>query len=592
MSIQEVVLSVPMIGPAGPQGPPGPVGPPGAPGPGGPSGSQGIPGPEGQQGPVGSQGPQGPVGPKGDTGTQGIQGNTGPQGPVGAQGPQGIPGPQGATGPQGNTGPQGATGPQGVQGAVGPQGPPGAVPEAPTDGKTYGRQSSAWVPISGGASVYVSDTAPASPTPGSLWWESDTGVLYIYYNDGDSTQWVAATPTPDTSAFTATFVAKHGDTMTGNLSFNYANPTIALNKPASGQANSVNGYTNNSIRWMVQPGNADAESTGNAGSNFGIYRYSDTGAYVDGPLLINRATGNAAFADGITVNSGGVASSQPTNFMSLTLRNSTASFSKYFRVSATGALEIVNNANTTVIVTLDDTGNLNLANSFTAVNASFTGSITVSSATYIGNTNNLLISDGTNLLARSGGMFYVQNATGSANYASIGSSAATFTGAITCTSSMHSNYGYTCQAGISGAATGNAFNMQWGGPMSLWVDNVNLGAISVSSDYRMKKDVVELPSMWDTVKLLRPISYTHQDFTPPSAKEQAEKFGEPLIKGDDIERWGFMAHELQETLIDSAASCPKDALDAIQSPNNWPVIAALTKALQEAMARIEALEAK
>ena len=42
----------------------------------------------------------------------------------------------------------------------------------------------------GGASVTVSDTAPSSPSDGDLWWESDTGKLKIYYNDGTSSQWV------------------------------------------------------------------------------------------------------------------------------------------------------------------------------------------------------------------------------------------------------------------------------------------------------------------------------------------------------------------------------------------------------------------
>jgi hypothetical protein len=42
----------------------------------------------------------------------------------------------------------------------------------------------------GGASVVISDTAPSSPTPGNLWFESDTGNTYIYYADADSSQWV------------------------------------------------------------------------------------------------------------------------------------------------------------------------------------------------------------------------------------------------------------------------------------------------------------------------------------------------------------------------------------------------------------------
>ena len=42
--------------------------------------------------------------------------------------------------------------------------------------------------------VTVGENPPNTPTPnnGELWWESDTGDLYVYYNDGDSAQWVMA----------------------------------------------------------------------------------------------------------------------------------------------------------------------------------------------------------------------------------------------------------------------------------------------------------------------------------------------------------------------------------------------------------------
>lgn len=51
----------------------------------------------------------------------------------------------------------------------------------------------------GGASVAVSDAAPPSPTANSLWWSSDLGKLFIYYNDGSSAQWVETSPSPDTT---------------------------------------------------------------------------------------------------------------------------------------------------------------------------------------------------------------------------------------------------------------------------------------------------------------------------------------------------------------------------------------------------------
>jgi hypothetical protein len=47
--------------------------------------------------------------------------------------------------------------------------------------------------VGGGASVVVSDTAPASPSVGNIWFDSTKLNTYIYYNDGDSSQWVNAT---------------------------------------------------------------------------------------------------------------------------------------------------------------------------------------------------------------------------------------------------------------------------------------------------------------------------------------------------------------------------------------------------------------
>ena len=152
--------------------------------------------------------------------------------------------------------------------------------------------------------------------------------------------------------------------------------------------------------------------------------------------------------------------------------------------------------------------------------------------------------------------------------------------------------GYKCKAGTGGAFGSNIFNLNWtGSAMQLWVDNINNGTITTSSDYRIKKDIYPLGGMWATVKALKPISYSLKDFTPPSSDPKTKIAGDPFVKADDKERWGFVAHELQETLIEDAATGVKDAPDLIQSPNPWTVIAALTRALQEAMERIEALEA-
>jgi len=53
-----------------------------------------------------------------------------------------------------------------------------------------------WAAASGGATITVSDTAPASPSAGALWWKSDIGQLFLYYQDPNTTQWVPAAPAP------------------------------------------------------------------------------------------------------------------------------------------------------------------------------------------------------------------------------------------------------------------------------------------------------------------------------------------------------------------------------------------------------------
>jgi hypothetical protein len=159
----------------------------------------------------------------------------------------------------------------------------------------------------------------------------------------------------------------------------------------------------------------------------------------------------------------------------------------------------------------------------------------------------------------------------------------------------------------AGAYDANAHNMYWtGSAAQVWIDATNVGTLTITCDYRIKKDVVPLASTWDAVKALKPISYTQAEFTPPAnklmyAKEAAAlhkadpkatvPVQPPTFVADDIPRWGFIAHELQETLLPSAATGEKDSPSEVQSPNVLAIVAALTRALQEAMARIEALEA-
>ena len=79
------------------------------------------------------------------------------------------------------------------------------VPQYTWDGEKW-RAGTGSVTKGGGPVIYISDTPPPDAIDGSFWWESDTGVLYLRFNDGTSTQWVVAAPQPDVTQFVGTFV--------------------------------------------------------------------------------------------------------------------------------------------------------------------------------------------------------------------------------------------------------------------------------------------------------------------------------------------------------------------------------------------------
>ena len=56
----------------------------------------------------------------------------------------------------------------------------------------YDGANSQWIPGegSGGGSYTVSATVPAEPGDGDVWFDSTDGLSYIYYNDGDTSQWI------------------------------------------------------------------------------------------------------------------------------------------------------------------------------------------------------------------------------------------------------------------------------------------------------------------------------------------------------------------------------------------------------------------
>jgi hypothetical protein len=137
------------------------------------------------------------------------------------------------------------------------------------------------------------------------------------------------------------------------------------------------------------------------------------------------------------------------------------------------------------------------------------------------------------------------------------------------------------QGNTANAPTSNGYNWYWtGSAMQLWVDNASQGTVSLSSDYRVKKDITtQTASGIDKIKQLRPVNYEFTDNT------------DLLFKADGVKREGFIAHEVAE-VIPSAVDGEKDAVNQVQSLRVDAIVSVLTKALQEAVAKIETLETK
>jgi hypothetical protein len=73
-----------------------------------------------------------------------------------------------------------------------------------------------------GSQVYVGDTPPASVPSKTLWWNSVLGALYIYYDDGDTVQWVPASPLASGGTITPELFGAVGDGVADDSAAIYA----------------------------------------------------------------------------------------------------------------------------------------------------------------------------------------------------------------------------------------------------------------------------------------------------------------------------------------------------------------------------------
>jgi hypothetical protein len=148
--------------------------------------------------------------------------------------------------------------------------------------------------------------------------------------------------------------------------------------------------------------------------------------------------------------------------------------------------------------------------------------------------------------------------------------------------------------GVTSSLGGNNFfarkNNATGTMFAFWYNSTNIGNITsgtssvsynTSSDYRLKENVVELTGATDRLKQLEPKRFN-------------------FIADADTTVDGFLAHEVQ-SVVPEAISGQKDETKLDEDGNTVPVyqgidqsklVPLLTAALQEAITKIETLEAK
>ena len=71
----------------------------------------------------------------------------------------------------------------------------GAIRYSPGNSKIELYYAGAWNTASGGTAF--SSTPPSPATEGDVWYDTDNGRAYVYYNDGTSSQWVEMNPAWD-----------------------------------------------------------------------------------------------------------------------------------------------------------------------------------------------------------------------------------------------------------------------------------------------------------------------------------------------------------------------------------------------------------
>ena len=233
-------------------------------------------------------------------------------------------------------------------------------------------------------------------------------------------------------------------------------------------------------------------------------------------------------------------------------------------------------------VAISTGGTSRLAVSTTAVSSTLAvdvplGAVGTPSFTFTGDLNTGLFSPGADTVALvTGGTNRVQVTSGGTVLISCTSFPSTTVKGVGWQDNSGVGYYMRSATSITGSAT-HAEYVNPNGTVGSIVTNTSATAYNTSSDYRLKENIVQIPNAIDRLQQLKPSRFNF------------------IVDPDKIVD-GFIAHEAQ-AVVPECVTGTKDAVDADGNPvmqgiDQSKLVPLLTAALQEAIAKIEALETR
>lgn len=156
------------------------------------------------------------------------------------------------------------------------------------------------------------------------------------------------------------------------------------------------------------------------------------------------------------------------------------------------------------------------------------------------------------------------------------------TGNITCDSIVSGLTGFQARAG-SGGSPSNIFNINWSNNAAqLWIDSSNVGTLSLTSDERIKQNILPLANVTQAFMGIVPITYKFRDIG--------------VWDADGKTYWGFSAQNLSSALpssvVGDVSAVNPDGTPIPASVMDRPILAVTVHVLQALVSEVEVLRSR